>query len=348
MLHLIKRGRGLSAGLLGMLAFADPASALVIAPTFDPSITGLANAIEVENAIQSAIDTIDGLYGNAGTVPVLFKYSAGVGNGGSTASAGTTLAYSTYRSLLAANASANPSNLVLGAAIASLPSTLSSNIRVPNVMARIILGVSGATPCYNASGSFVSGCNQSYDAVVTLGNLYYVSPGAGYNTQAVNVVEHELNEVLGVGGTSTTLGSGLGPSTIGTTDLYRYHSSGSGCTTATGLTHTLSYTSSTSEVACYSTDGGTTAVAQLNQTGTGDLGDFLRLAGGPYQIQDYTTNGSDVIPVYTTSSPEYIVMQSIGYTASVPEPTALAWFLSALAGLRMLRTGRPELAPVKA
>ena len=56
---------------------AHPALALTIVPDFDSSITGAANAAQVEGAINSAIGTIDSLYTNPGSVGIVFTQAAG-------------------------------------------------------------------------------------------------------------------------------------------------------------------------------------------------------------------------------------------------------------------------------
>jgi hypothetical protein len=47
---------------------AQPSRALEILPTFSSSIIGAADATSVEGAINAAINTIDSLYSNPGTV----------------------------------------------------------------------------------------------------------------------------------------------------------------------------------------------------------------------------------------------------------------------------------------
>src|SRR5438132_4552128 len=70
--RMSERLRSLSgAALLGSLVLtASSASvhALLITPTFDSTITSAGNATDVENAINAAITTIDGLYSNSITV----------------------------------------------------------------------------------------------------------------------------------------------------------------------------------------------------------------------------------------------------------------------------------------
>ncbi len=222
---------------------------------------------------------------------------------------------------------------------------------------RVGLGFTGpgTTPCYNASGTYVSSCGQTYDAVVTIGGVSTSPAGAGQNSQAVSVLEHELNEVLGGGGTGTTLGESQASLAadlpfpqnqqsqfiVGPTDLYRYHSTSSTCA---GVTTTPSYTTSSSEVACYSIYGGanggaTPVLVQMNEAGNGsDYGDF---ASGPTDIQDayYPGTTND----YTSLSPEFTMMESIGYDANLPEPSSLLLIAGGLGGLGWFRRRREQI-----
>ena len=344
--------------LSALLAVAGPAkAALIVTPTFASSITSLGDASQVEAAITTAITAIDSLYANIGTIPVLFEYNAGLGGGAETDTATYDLSYSTYVSKLTADATANPANSTLSHAIANLPSasTLASDygttpgITVTGAFANIILKTSQSL-CFDASGTFHSSCGQSYEAVVTvsapssIGN-FYTPTSSGVNSTAVSAVEHELDEVLGGGGAGTTLTdtSSGNPSYLGPTDLYRYASTG-GCTAATGLSHTLSWNDNSATIACYSLDGGETAFAQFNQSGGGsDYGDFT--LPNP-AIQDAYEPSTDA-PVYSTLSPEYIMMESIGYNP-VPEPSILGLFAISVVGLGWRRVSRRGVSPAQA
>ncbi len=342
---------------------------LTIVPTFDASITGLPadnsgnptspTIGQVEGAINAAIAAIDALFINQGTVPVLFQYNAGLGGGASTSSAIFTTNYTQYTTRLTNDSNANPGNTTLATAVANLPSTAkltTSFGAVPNIsvvapFANVILGqlTLAQSQCFNGTGAFVGGCGSLYSAVVTVSaptssassvSNYYATPGAGLNPTAVSVAEHELNEVLGGGGAGTTLNtaSSGNPTSLGPTDLYRYASTGTGCTTGTGLSTALSWNNGSSTVACYSIDGGTTAFAQFNQAGGGS--DFADWAAPSPSIQDAFVPGSPSA-VYSALSPEFIMMQSIGYdttVSSVPEPAGVMLFASALLGLGWLRT----------
>jgi hypothetical protein len=92
--------------------FYSPASALLIVPTYDSSITGAANAADIEAGITTAISAVDALYSNPITVPIQF----GTGAEGGFSNYGTfQLTYQPYVTLLKANAAAHPSNTVLAA-----------------------------------------------------------------------------------------------------------------------------------------------------------------------------------------------------------------------------------------
>lgn len=199
---------------------------------------------------------------------------------------------------------------------------------------------SGTTPCFSASGSVVSGCNAVFDGVITLGNVSTSPAGAGQNAQAVSVTEHELDEVLGGGGSGSTIGenysSEVSGVVLGSTDLYRYQSSGSTCAS---VTSTPSYATNSSAIACYSINGGSSALVQMNQVGGGsDYGDFATtLPNIPY-IQDafYPGTTND----YSPSSPEFTMMESISYNGIVAEPSTLALIAGAIGGLGWMRRRR--------
>ena len=72
-----KKIAAIVAGAVILALSTSGVSALVIDPTFDSSITNSSNAVAVEGAIDSAINTIDGLYSNVVTVPALFTYEPG-------------------------------------------------------------------------------------------------------------------------------------------------------------------------------------------------------------------------------------------------------------------------------
>jgi hypothetical protein len=128
------------------------------------------------------------------------------------------------------------------------------------------------------------------------------SPGttAQYDLQAV--VEHEIDEVLG-------MGSGLNlpanfPRYARPQDLFRYNNSGG-----------RSFDTSGSVSSFFSIDG-TTLLVQFNQNGSADYGDWI--TNVPALVQDaFATPGSH--PVLGV---ELRNLDVIGYDSVVPEPAS--------------------------
>ena len=97
-------------------------------------------------------------------------------------------------------------------------------------------------------------------------------------------------------------------------DLYRYSAPG-----------TLSFTSSSSATAYFSTNGGTTNIVGLNQQAGGDYGDWAGTPCTPARVQcAFSSQGvnSDV----TAAGPEGIALDVIGYDliTATPEPGTFA------------------------
>jgi hypothetical protein len=171
--------------------------------------------------------------------------------------------------------------------------TSSINVKTANLKA---LGFSGSS--FPPIGGFdgVIGVNT---AITDIG-----SPGTSgqYSLQAT--LEHEINEVLGLGSdVSTSLSAN--PSVE---DLFRYDASGA-----------RSYTTDTSKRAFFSLDG-TTDLAEFNNQNFGaDSGDWRSnplLPGVQPQVQDaFGTPGA-----HPALGVELRALDAIGYDVVVPEP----------------------------
>lgn len=320
---------------------ASPAQGLVITPTYDATIGGNATIVA---AIGTAITAVQSLYSDSGTVGIYFAFDGAVFGQSNNGISTRTLAQ--YTAALQADVTANPANTVLASALSFVGTgNTAPNVQGTTAYLRVALGFS-TTPCFSATGVFSGACGAVNDAVISLGNLNYTPGGAGFNSEGVGVIEHELNEVLGGGGAGSVLsGSQTITSTIGPIDFYRYHASGASCAS---VTTTPSNTSSAAEIACYSLNGGTTALTQMNQTGGGDFGDFVT-SGSPRNIQD-AFGGGATTSVYSTSSPEYIMLQSIGWdpvvTNAVPEPASIALLSGGMGALGFLRRRRGKAGAV--
>jgi hypothetical protein len=318
-------------------------NALVITDNFDSTITNNANAAVIESGIQSASTTISSLFSNSTTVNILFKYNPAVLS--QTTAAGYINSYTAYTNLLKANSTANPANTTLAIAVANL-GTGNSGLPIYSTSANLkALGLTTASGNLNSAG--IAGTGGVYDAIVTIGNLSFLSNGPGNNSQGISVVEHAINEVLGGGASGSTLGTGNANTALGGLDLFRYQSSGP---TIAGITSTPSYTSSHNAVVGFSVDGGLTGIAQFNQEGGGsDFGDFANV--GSCQIQAAFYCGTS--RVYSTTSPEFLMMESLGFdpvtnTGAVPEPSTWAMMILGFVGIGAITYRRRKSAAIAA
>ncbi len=317
--------------LLIALAAARPASALTIIPLFDISITGAANAAQLEGAISDAAGVISSLYTNAGSVRIVFSQAAGSFLGESQ-SASYGLSYAAYTADLTSTSKSEPGNVILTSAVANLASGnkpgTGGSVIMTSADGRIALGLARDTPCFSSSGTYVNSCNQAYDGVVTISTSYTLNYGktavAGQYS-AVDTVEHEVNEVLGGGGQGSVLNAiadniAAYQDDVGVLDPYRYLAPG-----------VPSFSTAGSASGYFSIDGGQTNIVFFNQNSSGDYGDF----NTSDNVQS-AFSGPGILATYDTASPEFAMLESIGY-AGVPEPGSFSLVAVGLASLGWLR-----------
>jgi hypothetical protein len=265
------------------------ATGLTINAVFDTTITTDPNAAAIENTINLAIANIQSMFSDPITVTINFKEMRS-GLGQSSTFFGT-LPYSTFLGALKADAKTNDD----ATALALLPSVSTNpvngsptiNVKTANLRA---IGISANPPAGQPDGSI-----DLNTALTSPG-----SPGTSGTYNLLTVVEHEIDEVLGLGSSLP----GVLQGTIFPEDLFRYDQSGARTFTTI------------STVRAFFSINDSTALAQFdNQNDGGDFGDWQSSplpAGVLPQVQDaFATPGAN--PALNV---ELTALDVIGYDRS--------------------------------
>jgi hypothetical protein len=317
----------------GATAHAD---SITIIPTFDSSITGLPNAGSVESAINAGIAVLEADIGSPNNITVSIDFqNMSSGLGGSETGLYSVPYYYYYYAYQAVATSSD--QLTALASLGAAPTGPGSGNPVNGNTQVDITSAEGRNLGFNTPG-FVPVGSGTYDGVIGL-NTSITSPpnslSGNYGLEAVAL--HEMDEVLGIGGTSSTLdGTGGLDGAIGDLDLYRYSAPG---------VRSYSNLQTTSPYSYFSIDGGATVLSYFNQTSGADLGDWLSnpipTGFGP-QVQDaFGEPGTDP----SLGANELTAFNVIGYEvppASTPEPSTLflsGSVLAIMAGIRRRRHG---------
>jgi hypothetical protein len=222
------------------------AAGLTINAIFDSTITSDPNAAAIEATINAAIANVQSQFSDPITVNINFKKDTSISLGQSLTTY-YNLSYSTFLAALKADAKTSDDFT----AISLLP-----NLSTNPVNASATINVKAAN--LKAVGIVV---NPPLDGVISV-NTSLTNPGSPGTSGAYNliiVLEHEIDEVLGLGSSLP----GMPQSTIFPEDLYRYDQNGS-----------RTFTTTSSALAFFSINA-STALGQFdNQNDGGDFGDW--------------------------------------------------------------------------
>lgn len=319
-----------------LLVGAAPAQALVIDPTFDSSITSSANAAAIETAINSAL-AFYSVFTNPVTARIDFQLApSGSYFLGASLSTYYLASYASYTTALQTNATSYSNSVELSGY---------RHLGTGN-NAQQILATSADYRALNANlpGILTTAGNYggTFDGIVYLNAADLSGFGHGGTFSAIPTIQHETNEVLGIGGSGSVLNTmeplGLtappiynGQSAIGPLDLYRYSAPG-----------TASLSTDPYIVSYFSINGGASSIIGFNQCAQGDYGDWVSngnscgtsVGATPPQVQLAFT-GPNSPATMTLAAPEVTALQAIGYdlAVSVPEPAPAALFAAGLIAL---------------
>jgi len=291
-------GLVLAAAIALVMASDSRANSFTIIPEFDSSITGDPNATVIENTIDTAVETYEAIFNNPITLHITFsEMTSGLGESSFDL---YEIPYSEFYTALG-DETPSPQDTL---ALASLPDT--TNNPVTGTAEMLIKPANAA-----ALGINLGLPPNTSDGTVSI-NTSLTTPGSSGTSgtySLLSVTEHEIDEILGLGSTLGLTLSGNEDDMPSPEDLYRYDASGN-----------RSFTTSSTAQAYFSIDGGATLLAQFNNTGVGDYGDWA--TSGTPQVQDaFATPGSSP----TLGPNEITALNVIGYELITPEPAT--WWL---------------------
>lgn len=315
---------------------AEAGAGLVITPHFGATITAdTANSAAIEDTINSAISLYEDRFANPITVKIDFEeMTSGLGQSDT---GFYSTSYADYRTALIADKALGGDD---PAFLSNLP--MAGN-PVPGQSISDVLGSSAQLRALSFSGAdpLVTLDGVNYDSQISLNtgltNITRSGTPDPFKYDLKAVTSHEIDEALGI---NSTLNTGFPAGYVGSLDFFRYNGPNS-----------RSFTTSTSEAAYFSIDGGTTPIVYFNQQGSGDRSDWASAGEfhqGPARVQDaFGSPGS----APNLSSAELTALDVVGYNtaAAAPEPSQWAGLGTFAFGVfSMIRKARKKTAACRA
>jgi hypothetical protein len=332
-------GRLLAAGVFGFSITVPVHAAFIITPGFDSTITNDPNSAAIISTINQAINTYENVIANNITVKIYFQEGGGLGESeyfiynGSYSNFYNGLVANNSNSAAVAALNANGGNANTNGGVNPVTGTANLSMKSADMRALGINQAANSVPTAVSGSSLPTDCvfgsgSNAYDGIVSLNTAITFPPQGTTNYSLLSTVEHEIDEVLGLGSalencnpsdpnaTAACKAAGNWNASNGTIrantpapeDLYRRNAAVGGSRTLGTNCH-----SATSAYFSYGPSSG--MIAQFNNVCNGaDFGDW---ASGPNpRVQDaFGTPGASP----TLSLAEYDALSAIGYDEA-PEP----------------------------
>ncbi|MEO5719049.1 MAG: fibronectin type III domain-containing protein [Chthoniobacterales bacterium] len=293
---------GIGASSEVMEATTTTGSGLVINPTFDASITSDPNADAIESTINQAIARYQPLFADPITSEIRFRYANTLPDGtplptGLVAGSYYVIYYVPWSDFIPAlKADAKTTNDT--PAYANFPGLPLTNYLVPSSAGGRALGLE-TPPAMFADGNVSRG--GPYDGIVTLNvdqPFQFSRPPSSSNYDAQTAVEHEIDEVLGLG---SYLGGSPEATDFRPEDLFSWSAPGMRSHSAVGPRY-------------FAVDNGVTKIIDLSQVLGFDFGDWLSQPcpqANPYVQNAFGCKGqfADI----SATSPEAVALDVVGY-----------------------------------
>jgi hypothetical protein len=275
------------------------AYSLTIIPTYDSSITTAANAAAITNAINYAIGVMQSNITDNVTVKIKFVSDESVGLGQSD-TFGNDYDYLDFINALISHAkSVTDTNALSNLPVSTTDPVIGGNQIFLNTAQARCLGLHLGFP--------PGGFDSTISCKMSLMN-FTRPPANPHHYDLPSVVEHEMDEVLGI---SSELPN-VTPGEIFPADLFRY---------TTNLVRTFT---DDGDDAYFSADG-TNLVARYNNDGIGDSGDWWSHGADWSPVTGVTNNYPQVQDAYGTQGSfqdlgvsERTILDVVGWTVSAP------------------------------
>lgn len=291
-------------------------SGLVINPTFDSSITNNADADAIESMINRAIAIYQSRFSDPITIEIYFRYANTQADGtplppGAAAQSEYVVYYVPWttfiNSLKADGKTTNDAS-----ATPDLPGLPLTTSLVPSSANGRAVGLN-TPPALFANGTVGEG--GPYDGIVTLNSddpYKFVRPAAAGFFDAQTAVEHEVDEVIGLG---SYLGGSPEDTDFRPEDLFSWSAPGTRSHSAAGTRY-------------FSIDNGVTNVVNFSQDPIGDFGDWFSepCPQVHFRVQNAFGCMGQAADISATS-PEGVALDVVGYDLIAalipPTPTVL-------------------------